>query len=117
MVRSTQLLHTQREPAPIQPAATVLLLRDTPAGFEVLMTRRSATARFVPGAYVFPGGAIDAADAGKTATNKPGQQSGMLQRQAMGAHQKTGVPHANGVRTQGAQTARQDQAAVGGNGP
>jgi recombination protein RecT len=40
----------------------VLLLRDTHAGLEVLMTRRSSTASFVPGAYVFPGGGIDAAD-------------------------------------------------------
>ena len=63
MVRATQLLHPQREPAVPRPAATVLLLRDTPAGLEVLMTRRSATASFAPGAYVFPGGGIDAADA------------------------------------------------------
>jgi glyoxylase-like metal-dependent hydrolase (beta-lactamase superfamily II)/8-oxo-dGTP pyrophosphatase MutT (NUDIX family) len=40
-----------------------LLLRDTDNGIEVLMTRRSATASFVPGAYVFPGGGIDALDA------------------------------------------------------
>ncbi len=46
-----------------RPAATVLLLRDTADGIEVLMTRRSATASFAPGAYVFPGGGIDAADA------------------------------------------------------
>ena len=57
MVRPTQLLHPQREPAPVRAAATVLLLRDTPDGIEVLMTRRSATASFAPGAYVFPGGA------------------------------------------------------------
>ena len=63
MVRASQLLHVQREPAVPRPAATVLLLRDTPAGVEVLMTRRSATASFAPGAYVFPGGGIDAADA------------------------------------------------------
>lgn len=63
MVRATQLLHAQREPAVPRPAATVLLLRDTPAGLEVLMTRRSATASFAPGAYVFPGGGIDASDA------------------------------------------------------
>lgn len=63
MVRPTQLLHPQRESAPLRPAATVLLLRDGPQGFEVLMTRRSATASFAPGAYVFPGGGIDAADA------------------------------------------------------
>lgn len=63
MPRASQLLHPQREPAVPRPAATVLLLRDTPAGLEVLMTRRSATASFAPGAYVFPGGAIDAEDA------------------------------------------------------
>ena len=63
MVRSAQLLHAQREPAPLRPAATVLLLRDGPQGLEVLMTRRSMTASFAPGAYVFPGGGIDAADA------------------------------------------------------
>ncbi len=66
MVRPSQLLHSQREPAVARPAATVLLLRDLGApggGVEVLMTRRSASASFAPGAYVFPGGAIDAADA------------------------------------------------------
>jgi glyoxylase-like metal-dependent hydrolase (beta-lactamase superfamily II)/8-oxo-dGTP pyrophosphatase MutT (NUDIX family) len=47
----------------VRPAATVLLLRDSPQGIEVLMTRRSMTASFAPGAYVFPGGGIDAADA------------------------------------------------------
>ncbi len=75
MVRPTQLLHSQRAPAPVKSAATVLLLRDAPGGFEVLMTRRSATARFVPGAYVFPGGAIDAADADAhpLSTRRPGQ--------------------------------------------
>ncbi len=63
MVRPTQLLHAQREPVTPRPAATVLLLRDGPQGPEVLMTRRSATASFAPGAHVFPGGAIDEADA------------------------------------------------------
>lgn len=63
VVRASQLLHAQREPVVPRPAATVLLLRDTPQGIEVLMTRRSPTASFAPGAYVFPGGAIDADDA------------------------------------------------------
>ena len=56
-------------------AATVLLLRDSEAGIEVLMTRRSATASFAPGAYVFPGGQIDPADAaaGRIASRRPSQ--------------------------------------------
>ena len=63
MVRPSQRLHAPRPPAPTRPAATVLLLRDGPQGLEVLMTRRSMTASFAPGAYVFPGGVIDPADA------------------------------------------------------
>jgi len=63
MARTSQLLYPQRDPVPLRPAATVLLLRDGPQGLEVLMTRRSMTASFAPGAYVFPGGGIDAADA------------------------------------------------------
>jgi glyoxylase-like metal-dependent hydrolase (beta-lactamase superfamily II)/8-oxo-dGTP pyrophosphatase MutT (NUDIX family) len=63
MVRNTQLLYPQREPAALRLAATVLLLRDNPQGLQVLMTRRSATASFVPNAFVFPGGGIDPADA------------------------------------------------------
>ena len=62
MVRPSQQLYPPRTPAAPLPAATVLLLRDGPQGVEVLMTRRSMTASFAPGAYVFPGGGIDAAD-------------------------------------------------------
>jgi recombination protein RecT len=63
MVRSSQLLHPARQIAPVRHAATVLLLRDTPQGPEVLLTRRSEKASFAPGEYVFPGGVIDAVDA------------------------------------------------------
>jgi recombination protein RecT len=49
-------------PAPL-PAATAVLLRDAPAGLEVLVLRRNRSSGFVPGAYVFPGGRVDAADA------------------------------------------------------
>jgi recombination protein RecT len=62
MSRLHQLLQPQHEAVPTRPAATVLLLRDTEAGLEVLMTRRSPTASFAPGVYVFPGGVVDAAD-------------------------------------------------------
>ncbi len=79
MVRPTQLLHPPRPLAAVRPAATVLLLRDSTdpqrPGIEVLMTRRSMTASFAPGAYVFPGGGIDAADAQAhgIATRRPTQ--------------------------------------------
>ena len=63
MTRPSQLLHPPRLPVPTLPAATVLLLRDGAQGLEVLMTRRSPRASFAPGAYVFPGGGIDALDA------------------------------------------------------
>jgi recombination protein RecT len=62
MVRAQFQLHPARIPSKPLPAATVLLLRDTHDGIEVLMTRRSLQASFAPGAYVFPGGGIDAAD-------------------------------------------------------
>lgn len=44
------------------PSATVTLLRETDAGFEVLLMQRNLKSVFVPGMYVFPGGALDAAD-------------------------------------------------------
>lgn len=44
-------------------ASTTLVLRDASPGIEVLMVRRSLQASFMPGAHVFPGGAVDAADA------------------------------------------------------
>jgi 8-oxo-dGTP pyrophosphatase MutT (NUDIX family) len=49
-------------PTPVRHAATVLVLRDGHEGPEVLMLRRSATASFLPGAYVFPGGVVDESD-------------------------------------------------------
>lgn len=45
---------------PPLPAASVILLRDAP--LEVLMIRRHAKSTFVPDAWVFPGGAVDATD-------------------------------------------------------
>jgi glyoxylase-like metal-dependent hydrolase (beta-lactamase superfamily II)/8-oxo-dGTP pyrophosphatase MutT (NUDIX family) len=45
-----------------RPAATLILVRDADASLEVLMARRTQLAEFAGGAYVFPGGAVDAAD-------------------------------------------------------
>ncbi|MCO8128048.1 NUDIX domain-containing protein [Acidimicrobiia bacterium EGI L10123] len=46
-----------------RPAATVMLLRDRADGMEVLLLQRAASTPFVPGAHVFPGGAVDDGDA------------------------------------------------------
>jgi 8-oxo-dGTP pyrophosphatase MutT (NUDIX family) len=45
----------------IREAATVMLVRDDPE-LEVFMLRRNLESEFVAGAYVFPGGAVDADD-------------------------------------------------------
>jgi glyoxylase-like metal-dependent hydrolase (beta-lactamase superfamily II)/8-oxo-dGTP pyrophosphatase MutT (NUDIX family) len=47
-----------------RPAATLILLRDGALGVEVLLMQRAQKSAFLGGAYVFPGGALDAADAG-----------------------------------------------------
>lgn len=44
------------------PAATVVLLRETGAGFEVFCVERSAKSSFLAGALVFPGGRLDPGD-------------------------------------------------------
>lgn len=54
-------------PSRPRPAATIVLGRETgEPGFEVLLLKRPPTARFAAGAYVFPGGKIDDADADET---------------------------------------------------
>jgi len=52
---------TDKPAVPIQPAATILMLRDDPA-FEVLMVKRHHQIDFAAGALVFPGGKTHAGD-------------------------------------------------------
>jgi len=54
----------RRRPAVVRPrdAASLILLRGEGEGLEVLVGRRSARAKFMPGVYVFPGGGIEAPD-------------------------------------------------------
>lgn len=47
------------EPVLPRPAATVVVARPAPAGYEVLLLERPATSRFAAGAFVFPGGVVD----------------------------------------------------------
>ncbi len=48
---------------PPRHAATVVMLRDIGAGPEVLLMRRHGASDVLGGAYVFPGGKLDVADA------------------------------------------------------
>jgi 8-oxo-dGTP pyrophosphatase MutT (NUDIX family) len=48
---------------PPRDAATVIMLRDTPGGLEVFLLKRASGSDVLAGAYVFPGGKIDASDA------------------------------------------------------
>ncbi len=50
-------------PVTPRPAATLILVRDASHGLEVLLAKRTHLAEFAGGAYVFPGGAVDKADA------------------------------------------------------
>ena len=45
-----------------KPASSIMLIRDTMDGLEVLMMKRAQTMAFAPGAFVFPGGKVDASD-------------------------------------------------------
>jgi 8-oxo-dGTP pyrophosphatase MutT (NUDIX family) len=46
-----------------KPSATILLVRDAPAGLEVFMVQRHHRVDFATGALVFPGGKVDPGDA------------------------------------------------------
>src|SRR5216684_1876288 len=61
------------EPSPViaRPAATVVLLREGDAGPEALLVRRNAQLSFHGGAWVFPGGRIDAEDHAAAAPGDP----------------------------------------------
>lgn len=48
---------------PVKDAATVVLLRDDPAGLQVHLVRRAATMVFAGGMQAFPGGTADPSDA------------------------------------------------------
>lgn len=62
----------------IRDAATIIVLRKDGGSPSVLMGQRGANAAFMPGKFVFPGGAIDANDADVPCTPLPQTQAARL---------------------------------------
>ena len=60
--RPAALKQTRTQVVRPRDAASLILLRGEGDQIEVLVGRRSMSARFMPGVYVFPGGAIDPPD-------------------------------------------------------
>ncbi|TAM54455.1 MAG: NUDIX hydrolase [Burkholderiaceae bacterium] len=56
-------LNSEAITSPPRAAATVVMLRDAAAGLEVFLLRRHSLSDVLGGAYVFPGGKVDAHDA------------------------------------------------------
>lgn len=54
-------------PTEPRPAATVIVLRGGDERLEVLLVQRNPGARFMPAAWVFPGGALDGSEDARTA--------------------------------------------------
>jgi 8-oxo-dGTP pyrophosphatase MutT (NUDIX family) len=71
-----RLVRWVRMGAVIEPAATVVVLRDGPSGLQTLMCRRSVDVSF-GGFWVFPGGRVETAD---TAPNEQSHDEGPARR-------------------------------------
>ncbi|MFN9472887.1 MAG: MBL fold metallo-hydrolase, partial [Acidovorax sp.] len=121
MPRPSQQLHPHREPVPTRLAATEQLHREAEGdgALQIQMTRRSPNASFAPGAYVFPGGGIDALDAQAhhVADRRPAQ-SDLHLTQAVAAIRPSlvsggglGAPHADGRMADAADIATLDRSA------
>jgi len=69
MVTDSRKEGVAHEDVPIKPAATVIPLRDSSDGIEVLVLRRDTNLAFHGGSWVFPGGRVDPGDFEVAATN------------------------------------------------
>jgi 8-oxo-dGTP pyrophosphatase MutT (NUDIX family) len=56
-------LNLEATDSPIRASATVVMLRDAPSGLQVFLLQRHGLSDVLGGAYVFPGGKVDALDA------------------------------------------------------
>ena len=82
----------ERQPRSVatpQPAASVVLLRDGPAGPEILYLRRSPDLKFMGGYWVFPGGRIDPGDHPRNGGSD--ELAPARQAAAREAHEEAGV--------------------------
>ena len=73
----------------VQPrnASTVVLLRpDAQGGFDILLTRRPESMRFLGGFYVFPGGTVHRDDFSPTMLARCCNLDGVRARQILGSH-------------------------------
>jgi 8-oxo-dGTP pyrophosphatase MutT (NUDIX family) len=79
------------EPATPRPAATVIVLRHggshSQRGLEALMLRRGTEARFMPGVWVFPGGAVDPTDREAASSTQSGVEADELAHRICGARE------------------------------
>jgi 8-oxo-dGTP pyrophosphatase MutT (NUDIX family) len=74
----------------IREAASVILLRATPNGFEVFMLRRHKKASFMASAFVFPGGATEPGeDALTAAARELFEEAGVLLARDTGSQNET----------------------------
>ena len=63
-------LNVSGEPTPPRQAATVIVLRGGDRVLELLLVQRTPKARFMGGVWVFPGGAVDAAEGSGDASHR-----------------------------------------------
>ena len=73
-------LNTEIITTPPLDAATVILLRDSAEGLQVLLMRRHQASKVLGGAYVFPGGKLDAEDHHPELIARLGQSPAQLQQ-------------------------------------
>jgi 8-oxo-dGTP pyrophosphatase MutT (NUDIX family) len=82
-------------------AASLIVLRDSPEGPEVLLVQRNPEQRFMGGAWVFPGGAVheDDGDHARTALREAEEESGLtLEEDALVAFSRWITPQMVKVR-------------------
>jgi 8-oxo-dGTP pyrophosphatase MutT (NUDIX family) len=79
-------------PTPPRPAASVIVLRGGAETLEVLLVKRNPQTRFMGGAWVFPGGAIDPGEGGGEAAQRAAGVRELAEEAGLEADPETLVP-------------------------